>query len=186
MLRLLIVAEMASLLGVGVVNVAGYPLSQRLGGGPEGYGAMEALLGGGGLVGAALAGRVLGAGRVGAALVGAFVAMAAGLATAAAALALPVALAGLALGGLGRGLAEVTGTTLLQRGADDAVRSRVFAAQEAAAHVAFSGASLAGGVLVAASGPRAAIAVGAGCCAGAAAPATRVRAVTASSVVPGG
>ena len=47
---------MTSLLGIGIVNVAAYPLSIQLGGGTEGYGAMEALLGGGGLVGAALAG----------------------------------------------------------------------------------------------------------------------------------
>src|SRR5438876_175987 len=59
MLRLLVAASMTSLLGIGIVNVAAYPLSLRLGGGTEGYGAMEALLGGGGLVGAALAARLL-------------------------------------------------------------------------------------------------------------------------------
>ncbi len=58
-LRILIAASMVSLLGMGIVNVAAYPLSLRLDGGTEGNGAMEALLGGGGLLGAALAGRLL-------------------------------------------------------------------------------------------------------------------------------
>jgi hypothetical protein len=63
-LRPVVGASMASLLGFGIVNVAAYPLSLRLDGGTEGYGAMEALLGGGGLLGAALAGRLLTVRRV--------------------------------------------------------------------------------------------------------------------------
>src|SRR4051794_24176142 len=60
-LRVLITASMVSLLGLGIVNVANYPLSIHLGGGTEGYGALEALLGGGGLFGAAIAAQVLSA-----------------------------------------------------------------------------------------------------------------------------
>lgn len=146
-LRIPVLAGMVSLVGVGIVNVASYPLSLHLHGGTQGYGAMTALLGGGGLLGTALAGRVLrqGASRV---LVWSFTAGAAGLALAGAAPVLAVGLGGMALAGAGRGLGDVAATTLLQERTSDAVRSRVFAAQEGAAHVAFSVSALAGGLIV--------------------------------------
>lgn len=161
-LRFLVAAGMASLVGIGIVDVASYPLSLELDGGTEGYGAMTALLGGGGLLGAALAGRVLAAGpsRV---LVGSFAAGAAGLALAGAAPILAIGLGGMALAGAGRGLGDVAATTLLQVRADDAVRSRVFAAQEGAAHVAFSLAALSGGLLVELVNARGAFAAAAAC-----------------------
>ena len=162
-LRLLVAASMTSLLGIGIVNVAAYPLSLHLGGGTEGYGAMEALLGGGGLVGAVLAGRLLTAGRAPAIVAVSVAVSGAGLALAAGAPVLLVALGGMAVAGAGRGLGEVADTTLVQARTDDAVRSRVFAAEEGAAHVAFSAAMLAGGVLVGAGGARLAVATAAGC-----------------------
>lgn len=76
---------------------------------------------------------------------------------------LVVALAGMAVAGTGRGLGEVADTTLVQARTDDAVRSRVFAAQEGAAHAAFSAAMLAGGVLVGVGGARVAVATAAVC-----------------------
>jgi MFS family permease len=165
-LRLLVGAGMVSLLGVGIVDVASYPLSLHLGGGTQGYGAMTALLGGGGVLGAAVAGRVLRAGpaRV---LVGAFAASAAGLALAGGAPAIALVLAGMGLAGAGRGLGDVAATTLLQAHAHDAVRSRVFAVQEGAAHVAFTLSALSGGLLVEAMGARGAFAVAAACGVGA-------------------
>jgi hypothetical protein len=51
----------------------------------------------------------------------------------------------------------------LDSGERIAVRSRVFAAQDGAAHAAFSAAMLAGGVLVGVSGPRLATLTAAGC-----------------------
>ena len=177
MLRLLVAASMTSLLGIGIVNVAAYPLSTLLGGGTEGYGAMESLLGGGGLVGAALAARVLTAGRAPTVIAVSFAVSGAGLALAAGAPVLVVALAGMAVAGAGRGLGEVADTTLVQARTDDAVRSRVFAAQEGAAHVAFSAAMLAGGVLVGAGGARLAVGTAAGCAGAAALIASRMRAV---------
>jgi MFS family permease len=146
-LRIPVLAGMVSLVGVGIVDVASYPLSLHLDGGTQGYGAMTALLGGGGLLGAALAGRVLRAGssRV---LVWSFTAGAAGLALAGAAPVLAIGLGGMALAGAGRGLGDVAATTLIQEQTNDAVRSRVFAAQEGAAHVAFSVSALSGGLLV--------------------------------------
>ena len=77
-----------------------------------------------------------------------FAAGAVGLALAGAAPVLALALVGLALAGAGRGLGDVAATTLLQAHADDEVRSRVFAAQDGAAHVAFTLAALSGGLLV--------------------------------------
>lgn len=146
-LRVPVLAGMISLVGVGIVNVASYPLSIHLHGGTQGYGAMTALLGGGGLIGAALAGRVLRAGpsRV---LVWSFTAGAAGLAVAGAAPVLALSLGGMAVAGAGRGLGDVAATTLIQEQTSDAVRSRVFAAQDGAAHGAFSVSALSGGLLV--------------------------------------
>jgi MFS family permease len=146
-LRIPVLAGMVSLVGVGIVDVASYPLSIELHGRTQGYGAMTALLGGGGLLGAALAGRVLRAGstRV---LVWSFAAGAAGLALAGAAPVLALGLGGMAIAGAGRGLGDVAATTLIQERTTDAVRSRVFAAQEGAAHVAFSVSALSGGLIV--------------------------------------
>jgi MFS family permease len=174
-LRVLVIAGMASLVGIGIVDVASYPLSLELGGGTEGYGAMTALLGGGGLLGAALAGRVLAAGpsRV---LVGAFAVGAAGLGLAGAAPVLAIGLAGMAVAGAGRGLGDVAATTLLQARVDDRVRSRVFAAQEGAAHLAFTLSALSGGLLVELAGVRGAFAAAAACGVVAALVAARLRA----------
>jgi len=161
-LRRLVAAGMASLVGIGIVDVASYPLSLELGGGPEGYGAMTALLGGGGVLGAALAGRVVAAGpsRV---LVGGFAAGAGGLALAGVAPVLAIAVVGMGVAGAGRGIGDVAATTLLQVHAEDAVRSRVFAAKEGAAHVAFTVSALAGGLIVEIASARGAFVAAAAC-----------------------
>jgi MFS family permease len=160
-LRIPVLAGMVSLVGIGIVDVASYPLSLDLHGGAAGYGAMTALLGGGGLLGAALAGRALRAepARV---LVAAFAAGAAGLALAGAAPVLAIGLAGMALAGAGRGLGDVAAVTLIQARAADEVRSRVFAAQDGAAHAAFSVSAFTGGLLVELASSRGAFAVAAG------------------------
>jgi MFS family permease len=159
-LRVPVLAGMVSLVGVGIVDVASYPFSLDLHGGTAGYGAMTALLGGGGLLGAALAGRVIRdePARV---LVAAFAASAAGLALAGAAPVLAIGLAGMAIAGAGRGLGDVAAVTLIQARAADEVRSRVFAAQDGAAHAAFSVSALAGGLLVELAGARGAFAAAA-------------------------
>jgi MFS family permease len=142
-----VLATVVSLIGVGIVDVASYPLSLHLDAGTQGYGAMTALLGGGGLLGAAVAGRVL---RVGSqrVLVWAFAGSATGLALAGLSPVLALALAGMAAAGAGRGLGDVAATTLIQERTTDVVRSRVFAAQDGAAHVAFSISAFSGGLLV--------------------------------------
>ena len=54
----------------------------------------------------------------------------------------------MAVAGVGRGLGDVAMVTLIQTRAHDAVRSRVFAAEDAAAHAAFSVSAFSGGLLV--------------------------------------
>jgi len=171
-LRVPVLAGMVSLVGVGIVDVASYPLSLDLGGGSAGYGAMTALLGGGGLVGAALAGRALRAGPV-RVLVVAFAAAAAGLALAGAAPVLAVALVGMGIAGSGRGLGDVAQVTLIQLRAADAVRSRVFAAEDGLSHLAFTVSAFSGGLLVTLASVRGAFAVAAACGVGAALLASR-------------
>jgi MFS family permease len=166
-LRVPVLAGMVSLVGVGIVDVASYPLSLDLGGGSAGYGAMTALLGGGGLVGAALAGRALRSGPV-RVLVIAFAAAAAGLALAGAAPVLAVALVGMAIAGSGRGLGDVAQVTLIQLRAADEVRSRVFAAEDGLSHLAFTVSAFSGGLLVTLASVRGAFAVAAACGVGAA------------------
>jgi MFS family permease len=172
-LRLLVGAGMASLVGIGIVHVASYPLSLELGAGTEGYGAMTALVGGGGVLGSILAARVLAFGpeRI---LVAAFVAQAAGLGLSGASPVIALALTGMALAGAGGGIGDVATTTLLQSRSRNEVRSRVFAAQDGAAHVAYSVAALAGGLLVELVSARGAFACAAGCAAAAALVAARL------------
>jgi hypothetical protein len=69
----------------------------------------------------------------------------------------------MAVAGTGRGLGDVADTTLVQARTKDVVRSRVFAAQDGAAHAAYSLAMLAGGLLVGLSGPRLTTLVAGGC-----------------------
>ena len=159
-LRVPVLAGMVSLVGIGIVDVASYPLSLELDGGTAGYGAMTALLGGGGLVGAALAGRVLRVGplRV---LVAAFAAGGAGLALAGAAPVLAIALAGMCIAGVGRGLGDVAAVTIIQARAADEIRGRVFAAEDGASHIAFSVSAFTGGLLVELAGARGAFATAA-------------------------
>jgi predicted MFS family arabinose efflux permease len=172
-LRLVVGAGMASLVGIGIVHVASYPLSLELGAGTEGYGAMTALVGGGGVLGSILAARVLAVGpeRV---LVAAFVAQALGLGLSGASPVIALALAGIALAGAVGGIGDVATTTLMQSRSRDEVRSRVFAAQDGAAHVAYSVAALAGGLLVELVGARGAFACAAACAGAAALVAVRL------------
>jgi hypothetical protein len=72
----------------------------------------------------------------------------------------------------------VSATTLLQARADDAVRGRVFAAQDGAAHVAFSLAALSGGLIVEMVNARGAFAAAAACGLGAVLVAARMSAYT--------
>ena len=130
-----------------MVNVANYPLSIHLGGGTEGYGALEALLGGGGLVGAAIAARMLSPAR--APLIVTVTFAVSGRSAARRARARARSRAGRDGDRGRRARARGRGRHDARPGAHrDAARSRVFAAQDGAAHAAYSAAMLAGGLLV--------------------------------------
>ena len=73
---------------------------------------------------------------------------------------------------------------LLQAHARDEVRSRVFAAQEGAAHVAFTLAALAGGLIVELVSARGAFAAAAGCGVGAVLIALRLSTETSAGEKP--
>jgi MFS family permease len=180
-LRVLVTATMVSLLGMGIVNVANYPLSIHLGGGTEGYGALEALLGGGGLVGAAIAARMLNVARAPLIITVMYAVSGLGLLLAGLAPVLAVALAGMAIAGAGRGLGDVADTTLIQARTDDSRRTRVFAAQDGAAHAAYSAAMLAGGLIVSAAGARAGVLTAGACGLVAALVASRMLSATRST-----
>ena len=79
----------------------------------------------------------------------------------------------MALVGAGRGLGDVAAVTLIQARAPDEVRSRVFAAQDGAAHAAFSVSAFTGGLLVQLAGPHGAFATAAAFALGAAVLASR-------------
>jgi MFS family permease len=172
-LRLVVLAGMVSLVAVGIVDVASYPLSLHLGGGATGYGAMTGLLGGGGLLGAAIAPALFRRGLV-PVLTASFAASAAGLLLAGVTPLFGITLAGMAVAGLGRGLGDVAAVTLIQARSADEVRSRVFAAQDGASHIAFSVSAFSGGLLVELVSARGAFLVAAGCATAAAAVAIRI------------
>jgi hypothetical protein len=83
----------------------------------------------------------------------------AGIASAAAASALPMAMAGFVVGGVAHGVKNALLRTLIHERAPEALRGRAFAAYNAARNGAELGALAAGGVLVGAIGPRAALAL---------------------------
>jgi MFS family permease len=85
----------------------------------------------------------------------------------------------MALAGVGRGLADVADVTIIQARAADEVRSRVFAARDGAAHVAFSVSAFTGGLLVELAGARGAFATATAFGAGAALVASRALAYPA-------
>jgi MFS family permease len=157
-LRWLAIAWSIFLVGVGLVLVAEPALAATLGSGSIGFGLLVAGWSAGGLVGALLAPRVVA--RHG--LVPSLVWGAAGAALAIGATAgapwLATAALMMALAGLSNSVSSVAEETLVQRWTPDAIRSRVFAALEAAI-VAALGLGLAVGGVVLAAGPRVAYAV---------------------------
>jgi sugar phosphate permease len=93
------------------------------------------------------------------AALGAVAVQGAGLGAAAAATSLVAALAGFGVGGAAHGLKNVLLRTLIHRRVPDSLRGRAFAAYNATRNAAELGALVAGGVLVAAIGARAALAL---------------------------
>jgi MFS family permease len=164
-LRVVTAAYAVFLLGVGVVVVAELPLAQAFGTGSIGFGMLAAGWGGGGLVGAALSTRLLRGRSEVAGLVVGLSLMGVGLSAGGVSPWFAPVVAGMLVGGLGGAIMHVAEQTLVQRRAPDAVRSRVVAAGEGVALVAFGVSFGAGGPLVGALGPRPAYLVAAAGCA---------------------
>ena len=129
----------------------------------QGYGALQALLGGGGLLGAAIAARMPSASCAPLIVTVTFAVGPRPPARRACART-AVALAGMAIAGAGRGVGDAADMTLVQARAQRPRSSRVFAAQDGAAHAAYSAANArGGGLIVATAGARAAVVTAGGC-----------------------
>ena len=130
-------AWMVLLFLTGPVLVAELPLARSFGQGSTGYGMLAAAWAAGSLAGA-FAGRRLSRAGERRAMVWGVVAVAAGLLVVAASPVFAPVLAGLLWAGLAEGVLSVAEQNIIQRASPDAVRSRVNAAVEAAALMAFA------------------------------------------------
>jgi MFS family permease len=122
---------------LGPILVAELPLAHAFGQGAAGYGLIASCWGAGGLAGSFL-GRVTARRFESGTMIWGCVMMGAGFATVAGAPLFAFALAGMLLAGLSDGAVTVAEQTIVQRHTPDAVRSRVNAAGEAVAMMAFA------------------------------------------------
>lgn len=159
-LRRMTAAWCACLFLVGAILVAEYPLAERFGSGSVGYGLLVASWGLGGLAGARGARSAVAALGEGRSLVAGSLLMGAGIGIVSVLPWFAPILVAMVVGGLGNALCEVAETQLVQARTPDAVRSRVVAAMEALALVAFGVSFVAGGPLVEALGPQHVYALG--------------------------
>jgi MFS family permease len=165
-LRMITLAWVVVLAGVGPVLVAELPLARSFGVGSVGYGMLAGSWGSGAIVGSLLGGRL--AGRIERRLlVASAVGMTIGFATVSLAGVFALALAGMAAAGIADGAGGVAEQGILQRRTPDAVRARVLAASEALLLVAFALSFTLAGPVIAVAGVRGAYAVAAVACAGA-------------------
>jgi MFS family permease len=158
-LRTLVFAWCALVLGIGIAMVADVPLAEVFGAGSAGYGLMIGAWGAGSVIGS-LAGRTLREETEGRALVVGSALI--GLTTAGIALSptfWPV-LALLALAGAADAVIMVADRSIQQRRTPDAVRSRVVSASEAMVTLALAVGFALGGPILELVGPRAAYAIG--------------------------
>jgi MFS family permease len=147
--------------GNGLALPAEVALAGAFGVGASGYGALVALWGAGGVLGARCAPALLDHRTEPAVLVAAAGALAVAFGTVAAAPWFALALAGLALGGAAMSVAGVGEDVVLQRRVADHVRGRVYAAHVAAVQLSLAAPLLFAGALVDALGPQPVFAVAA-------------------------
>ncbi len=159
-LRVIVLAEFVAFIGVGMIIVSDAPLAKHFDVGSVGYGLLVAVWGLGMIGGAWWAGRALKERQEPMALLIGSLVTAAGLAICAV---LPwfwlILVSSVAAGG-GHGVQNVARQGIVQRRSPDTVRSRVFAAVEAIANVAFIASLAVAGPLVEEIGPRAGYGVG--------------------------
>ena len=151
-LRPVTVAFGVTFIGIGVSVPAEIVVAEAFGAGSLGYAAMFTLWGAGGLVGASAGNRLKNRPRKVKVIAISALAIAAGMAAVGAAPHFAIVLLGMAFGGVGEGLWEVTQTSLVQRIAPDGIRGRVFAASTAVMQVGIALGLLVSGAVTAISG----------------------------------
>ena len=136
-LRMITLAWVVLLAGVGPMLVAELPLARSFGVGSTGYGLLAGSWGAGAIAGSFL-GQRLGSRRERAVMIASAAGMAAGFAVIGVAGWFAMVLFGMAFAGVAEGAGSVAEQGIVQRRTPDAVRSRVIAASEAALLVAFA------------------------------------------------
>ena len=158
-LRPVIVAYAVTFIGIGVSIPAEIVLAGEFGAGYIGYAAMFTLWGVGGLIGASAGNRLKHQPHKVKVIATASLAVAVGLTSVSAAPVFAIALFGMAVGGVGEGLWDVTQTSLTQRVTPDGIRGRVFAASNAAMQAGIAVGLIVSGAVTAAAGASGAFAV---------------------------
>jgi MFS family permease len=159
-LRTIVLAEFVAFIGVGLIIVSDAPLAEHFDVGSVGYGLLVAVWGLGMIGGAWWAGRALKEHREPMALLVGSLVTAAGLGICAVLPWFWLILVSSIGAGAGHGVQNVARQGVVQRRSPDAVRSRVFAAVEAIANVAFIASLAVAGPVVEAIGPRAGYGLG--------------------------
>jgi predicted MFS family arabinose efflux permease len=136
-LRLITLAWVVLLAGVGPILVAELPLARSFGEGSTGYGLLAGSWGAGAIAGSFL-GQRLGSRRERIAMIASALGMATGFAVIGVASWFVMVLFGMAFAGVAEGAGSVAEQGIVQRRTPDAVRSRVIAASEAALLIAFA------------------------------------------------
>jgi MFS family permease len=147
LLRAIIVSGFVAFIGVGFIIAANPAFADLEGNGAVGLGCLWTGWGVGSIVGAGFAPRLLMPGREVSVAVLGFGLQAAAI-LAASVLPFWVAVVGLAVGGLGGGIADPARQTLVQRRAPDAIRGRVASVMEAVGWSSFAVSLVAAGILV--------------------------------------
>jgi MFS family permease len=136
-LRLITLAWVVLLAGVGPILVAELPLARSFGEGSTGYGLLAGSWGAGAIAGS-FVGQRLGSRRERIAMIASALGMATGFAVIGVANWFAMVLFGMAFAGVAEGAGSVAEQGIVQRRTPDAVRSRVIAASEAALLIAFA------------------------------------------------
>lgn len=158
-LRPVILAYAVTFIGIGVSIPAEIVVADEFGAGYIGYAALFTLWGVGGLIGASAGNRLKHQPQKVKVIAAASLAIAGGLSAVSVAPVFAIALLGMAAGGVGEGLWDVTQTSLTQRVTPDGIRGRVFAASNAAMQASIAVGLLVSGAVTATIGASGAFAV---------------------------
>ena len=158
-LRPVTLAFAATFFGIGLTIPVEIVIATEFGAGSLGYAMMFTFWGIGGLLGASAGNRLKYRPRKVKLMAAACLTVAGGFLAVSAAPVFAIVIFGMALGGVGEGLWEITQNSLIQRVTPDGIRSRVFAASTAAMQATIALGLLASGAVTAAFGASGAFAV---------------------------